>query len=428
MSNVTNTFLSNEDIFENLENRSSRKLIFRVSQNVSHRGLKFFNGFTSVPIFIPIPARIYIWSITSASIIGIIGNLLVLIVYLRNYRYITPFKFLVGHLAFCDCLFSFAQVINVVASGWCTGKSHKWMLNLQFCKLTRSSDQLSSLVSVGTILAITIERFQGITQELPTNARRNVWRKALAVISLIWIVSLISSSPIYLSSELVDEKCQEDWNRNLGEQWTKLYSVYMLLVFCLFPMAAMSLMNGMIIQKIKKPSRQNNICKNLPKDMIRLRKRREFRVIKILLSIIIMFFVCVLPLRVMFVVKSFFDLDSLATTDSLKIIYTARLSYPFHVAINPIIYSIIDKAFRTELLRIFLCCACNTTGNDNSSFISRNNNNLTFCKLCILEQTEDIETSDLLAIPIDLKYPLLFPEIHQMTKEEEERFNRETYI
>ena len=180
------------------------------------------------------------------------------------------------------------------------------MLNLQFCKITRSSDQLSSLVSVGTILAITIEIFQAITRGMPTNARRNVWRKALAVVSLIWIVSLISSSPIYLSSELVDEKCQEDWNRNLGEQWTKLYSIYMLLVFCLIPMAAMSLMIGKIIQKIKKPSRLNNICKNLPKDMVRLRKRREFRVIKILLSIIITFFICVFPIRVMFVVKSFF--------------------------------------------------------------------------------------------------------------------------
>ena len=144
------------------------------------------------------------WSITSASIIGISGNLLVFIVYLRNYRYITPFKFLVGHLAFCDCLFSFAQVINVVASGWCTGKSHKWMLNLQFCKLTRSSDQLSSLVSVGTILAITIERFQGITQGMPTNARRNVWRKVLAVVSLKSCVLPILCKITYISSEKVE--------------------------------------------------------------------------------------------------------------------------------------------------------------------------------------------------------------------------------
>ena len=60
--------------------------------------------------------------------------------------------------------------------------------------------------------------------------------------------------------------------------------------------------------------------------------------------------------------------------------------------------------------------------------MSRNNNKLTSLKVCIREQKDDLETSDLLAIPTDLKYSLLFPELHQMTNEEEKHFHRETFV
>ena len=407
---------SDEDIFKILEGKNDSN------------GLNITTG--NIPYSVPIPVHIniYIWTIISVSVIGIIGNLLVLMVHLRNVRYMTPFKFLVGHLAFCDCLFSFAQMFNVVANGWCTGKSHKWMLNLQFCKITRGSVQLGSLVSVGTILAITIERFHGITQGMPSNARRNAWKKVLTVVCFIWIVAVISAFPFYVSAKLDNDKCQEEWEEHFGKRWINIYSIYLLLAFCIIPVVSMSLMNGMIICKIKKPGRSKNLYKNMLQDMARLRQRRDLRVIKILLSIIVMFFICVLPIRVMLVVKSFFDPDGLVWTDPWKIIHTAEFSYPFHVAVNPIIYSIIDKAFRNELFKTLFCCKYKTTGRDTYNIISRNNNVLFSFKPCIRERTDDIEASDLLAIPIDFKYPLLFPELSKMTKEEKERFHRETYV
>ena len=409
-----------EDIFNFLE-----------SKNVTNDKLNRLNittGDTNFQVSIPVSTNIYIWTIISVSVIGIIGNLLVLVVHLRNVRYMTPFKFLISHLAFCDCLFSFAQIFNVVANGWCTGKSHKWMLNLQFCKITRGSVQLGSLVSVGTILAITIERFHGITQGVPSNARRNAWKKVLIVVCFIWIVAVSSAFPIYVSAKLHNEKCQEEWEEHFGKRWINIYSIYLLLAFCIIPVVSMSLMNGMIICKIKKPGRSRNLYKNMLQDMTRLRRKRDIRVIKILLSIIVMFFICVLPIRVMLIAKSFFYPDGLVWTDTWKIIYTAKFSYPFHVAVNPIIYSMIDKAFRNELFRTLLCCKYKTAGRDTYNIISRNNNGLVSFKPCIRECTDDIEASDLLAIPIDFKYPLLFPEFNKMSKEEKERFHRETYV
>ena len=422
MENLTRAEITKEYIFEKLENQSSSEGSLIVGHN-----LTISIGITPVQAILPIPVRIYIWTITSASVVGIIGNLLVLMVYLRNFRYITPFKFLIGHLALCDCLFSFAQVFNVVASDWCTGRVH-WMINLELCKITRGSVQLGSLVSVGTILAITIERFHGITQGMPSNARRNAWKKVLTVVCLIWIVAVSSTIPIYMSAEVVEKECEERWKKHFGKESIKIYFIYLLLVFCLIPMVAMSFMNGMIICRMKKPSQCNNLYKNMLEDMAKLRKRRDMRATKILVTVIIIFFLCVLPIRILCVVSSFPNLMSLENSPTWSIFYTAKLSYPFHVAVNPIIYSIIDKAFRKELFRTFLCCGRETFKNDTSRLMSRNNNKLTSLKVCIREQKDDLETSDLLAIPTDLKYSLLFPELHQMTNEEEKHFHRETFV
>ena len=317
-----------------------------------------------IPYAIPIhvSVRIYMWTMTSASIIGIVGNLLVLMVYLRNCRDVTPFKFLISHLAFCDLLFSCAQLFDVGANGWYSQEDYTWKFKPQLCKLTRSSVHLSSLVSVGTILAITVERFQGIRQGIRINSRSNVWKKVVTGVCLIWLIAVCSDIPVFMSIKLVDKECQEHWEEPFGKGWTKSYSLYLLLVFCLIPMFAMTWMNGMIIFEMKKPSRSSRIYRNMLESMAKFKKRRDMRAIKILVTIIVVFFVCVLPIRIMFVVSSFHDIESEKETNAwFKIVYKGSLSYPLHVAVNPLIYSIIDRTFREDLKRILFCgCKCIT--------------------------------------------------------------------
>ena len=60
----------------------------------------------------------------------------------------------------------------------------------------------------------------------------------------------------------------------------------------------------------------------------------------------------------MYVVSSFSELEKTRKDDPLSIVYKGSLSYPLHVAVNPVIYSIIDRAFREELKRVFFCCKC----------------------------------------------------------------------
>ena len=377
MSYSNGTELSQEEIFALLKNRTDKY------------GLIISKGITKYPAAISSSMMTYVWASTSVSGIGIIGNLLVLIVCLRNFRNVTPFKFLTGHLAFCNSIFSFTQIFNIAGNGWYNGRISAWMFNSTLCKLSKGSSHLSSLVSVGAILAITVERFVGIRQGMLSNTP-NVWKKVLAGICLIWIVAVSSNIPVFVSTRLDNQTCQEEWKDYFDKEWLKMYSIYLLLAFCLIPMAAMILMNGMMILELKKPIQSSILYDSMLENLAQARKRRDMGDAKILVTIITVFFICILPTRSMFVASSFCDPESLKTTDTFSIVYTVNLLHSFHVAVNAVIYVVVDKSFRKHLIGIIFCCERAEAENETSSLISESNNSLDSLELCIHDKTSKL--------------------------------------
>ena len=417
--------ISDAEVFSFLNNSTVPS-----GSNVSNalKGLIISNGITAYQSPVPFSTKICVWAITSASGIGIIGNLLVLIVCLGKFRNITPFKFLIGHLAFCDSLFSFTHIFNIAANGWYTDRSYGWIFNSKLCKLSMAGTHLSSLVSVGAILAIAAERFHGIKQEMLSNTPSKIWKKIVGGVCIIWIVAVSSDIPIFLSTRLVNTECQEERKEYFGTEWVKVYSIYLLLVFCLIPMAAMSLMSGMIIMQLKKPVRSSISYYSMLENIIESRKRRGTEDVKILVAIIIAFFVCILPTRCTFVVWSFFDPDSLKITETWSI-DSAKLLHSLHVAVNPVIYCVIDKAFRKHLLGIIFCCENEETEIEASSLISeQSSSSLVSLELCIRETITELETDDSLTIPINSKGAMLLFEQHKKANDMRNCFHKETYI
>ena len=414
---TTNSKVSTEDVFKILadENDTTGAL----------NGLNISNGntlYNNVSASIPVLMKIYVWTITSAFCVGILGNLLVLIVYLKNFTGITPFKFLISHLAVCDSLFSLTQIFNVAFNNWYTGK----VLNSKLCKLIRGSSQLSSLVSLGAILAIVVERFTATRKGIMSNTPGNTWKKIVTGVCLTWIMALSSDIPIFMSTVIVNERCQDDWKEYFGKEFGKVYSIYLLLAFCLIPMAAIGLMNGMMILETKKAVKSSISYYSILENMER--KRKDMQVVKVLVAITTVFFVCILPTRIMFAVSSFSGAESLEKTDTWSFAYTLKLLYSLHVAVNPVIYGIIDKAFRNEVLRIIFCCEVKEAENDTSSLTSESSSPLISLKQGMDEKVNDLEDYDLLTITATLEGTLLLFHQHRKTKEEEKCFQRETII
>ena len=301
-----------------------------------------------------------ILTIASASAAGITGNTLVVLVYLRAHKKITPFKFLIIHLAVCDLLFSFAQMVQIypwLQLSW-LDSNVQWT-NKVGCQFSCSIVLLGSLVSIGTILVITVDRFQGITKRIPENMRDNQWPKVALRIITIWCICIGSIIPTFISTEIdAQGKCREPWHKAFGNTGRQAYSVYLLLVSCVIPAALMAIMHGMIILKLRKPIQFSGIYRNMQEAIVKKRNKQDIRIVKILVTIVVAFVICVLPQRIVWVVISF---SNLTPHERWPLIVSGYMPYPFQAAVNPLIYSIIDKDFRKELISlitIILCCKC----------------------------------------------------------------------
>ena len=98
----------------------------------------------------------------AAALVGIIGNMLVLIVTYKNYSNSSRCHRLIGALAGVDFVFSVAQFMASFPKFW----TCEWIYGLVMCKILESCGSLSVVFALGIILIIALERHAGIVHPL----------------------------------------------------------------------------------------------------------------------------------------------------------------------------------------------------------------------------------------------------------------------
>jgi len=77
------------------------------------------------------------------------------------------------------------------------------------------------------------------------------------------------------------------------------------------------------------------------------------RITKILVAILVAYVVLVFPNRIVWVILDSLGTSNISITTYRILKYVGLFPYMFHVAINPIIYSAIDRKFRSEVKQVF---------------------------------------------------------------------------
>jgi len=146
------------------------------------------------------------------------------------------------------------------------------------------------------------------------------------------------------------EICQEKW----PNQYSSLIYTYVLLGF--YFIVPISIITYLYLECIKalKEFSKNGVKGNIenPQEVQRKQEQNQKnkRIMIILISILVSFVVLILPNRLVWVVFSHVqDMTKLSKTAFLALKYIAMLPYPFHVAINPIIYCLCDRQFRKDV-------------------------------------------------------------------------------
>lgn len=325
-----------------------------------------------------------------SSGIGIIGNILVVAVAMSyNNRVPIVCNKLITHLAFYDLSFAIFQLIDAIPKFW----TEKWVYGERMCKVFRSAEYLGSMLAVGVILIICVERYLKIVHPFKKFEISGWMLKVLLVGN--FMLAVVGALPLFLFHQMdwELEYCKLNWPEH-GDSIK--YNITLFVLYFLIPVVIITKLYAKIIftiksqhfykQKINNPkysaanklSNRNNDDEREDENqeyerdevIIQTRKDSSFQkrptsdnrtIIISLVAVVIAFILFVFPRHMVYI---YFDSrgwheDYIYSEDELSVDayfylnYIAHIPYTFHVAINPVIYSLIDSRWRKDLKKLF---------------------------------------------------------------------------
>ena len=192
---------------------------------------------------------------------GILGNLLTLIVILNNQFMYTTTNFCLFNLAVSDFLLIVMGLPQEVISFW---HSYPWIFGENFCVLKAMLSETLTYVSIQTIIMFTVERYIAICYPLFSRALSGFKRVSFIII-FIWIISGLSSIPIFTQYSLV--YLFDNYNKTIEESLTcgikaENYNVHWFYLSTIFsfilPMIILTVLYLRIGLTLKKSVNQQN--------------------------------------------------------------------------------------------------------------------------------------------------------------------------
>ena len=132
-----------------------------ISQIISNSEM---NNLTEPTVLLEMPMHIILFGTISYGLvflIGIAGNLLVLVVLVKNRELRTTTNYFLANLSVADLLILFVCVPSALHDLYA---KERWYLGRTMCKILPFIENCTSIASIFTILVISIERFFAICE------------------------------------------------------------------------------------------------------------------------------------------------------------------------------------------------------------------------------------------------------------------------
>ncbi|MCJ8732446.1 hypothetical protein PDJAM_G00211540 [Pangasius djambal] len=342
--------------------------------------------------------RILLYSLI--FLLSVFGNLLIIVVLVVNKRMRTVTNSFLLSLAVSDLMMAvfcmpFTFIPNLLED---------FIFGAAMCKIVAYLMGISVSISTFSLVAIAIERYSAICNPLKSRA----WQTrshAYKVIAMTWALSFLIMTPYPIFSSLVSypkpnnvtaHMCRHDWPK---DQLKQAWCILLLLVLFVIPGVVMIIAYGLISRElycgiqfeleqkkghsgtkngasgidhgdgcyIQVPKRPNSmemstltLATSAKMDRPRsntseTKLMAKRRVIRMLIVIVTMFFICWMPLYSVNTWKAFHPPSAHRALSGAPISFIHLLSYT-SACVNPFIYCFMNKRFRKALLTTFSCC------------------------------------------------------------------------
>eukprot|EP00794_Sanderia_malayensis_P008218 gene8218-9096_t len=271
-------------------------------------------------------------------IVGVVGNIMVCyIIAKRNNaskrRSIHTFTL---NLALADLLVLFIYLPSQLKL---FETNMLWKIGDALCRITYLIVPLSIYASIGTLVAISRDRYIAVLRPMASLDKQNTkW-----ILLIIWIVSFALTIPLLLVAKVKCGYCTEIWPNQL------MYEVYWIFAFCIqfaIPVLILAIAHILIIAHLKSLETPSAYFSRAL-----ARRRQQQHLIRMSISLVLVYVICMLPQHVVFFWIMYGNLKS--NSYKMYIFQVSNLMLILNSALNPIVYGTLNNDIKRGILSLF---------------------------------------------------------------------------
>ncbi|XP_030622351.1 galanin receptor type 1b [Chanos chanos] len=276
--------------------------------------------------------------------LGIIGNSLVMIVIgrIKSRRSRSTTNIFILNLSIADLSF----LLFCVPFQATIYSLPEWVFGAFLCKFVHYFVNVSMLVSIFTLVAMSVDRYIAVVLSKKSPCIRNR-RNALIGVCVIWILSFIFAVPAVKLHKLTHDPrapnssfCWEEWNEKTAKQ---TYKVTILVIGYLLPLVLITCCYTKVLYHLHKKI----------KNMSKKSERSKRKTAQTVLLVVAAFLICWMPHHIiaMWVEFGVFPLNEASFVFR---IVAHCLAYG-NSCVNPILYAFLSENFRKACRQVFTC-------------------------------------------------------------------------
>ena len=289
-----------------------------------------------------------------ASLVG--NSFLALIVY-KTPSMRKPINYLIVNMAMSDLLFPIFCFPRAVAELYLDSWLISGPLGLALCKLSGFFPNISTIVSIQSLVLIAVDRFGAAV--FPLRSPLISSKMCPFFVLATWFLAVAIVSPCLVAKTLVKYshklECELQWSRTFGTDSSSflIYTMSVNIVLFYIPVSLLAIVYSIIYMKIKSAQK---IPSQPSINAERRRAKRQRYVLKMSIAIVLAFALCWLPNSITGFIK-------LLTRDSSRwkcstrhySIIVTRIMALLNCAINPLICFIFSAKYRHGLKKLLSC-------------------------------------------------------------------------
>lgn len=279
-------------------------------------------------------------------VVGILGNGLVIYVTgFRMKRTVNSVWFL--NLALADFLFTAFLIFTIIS----LSNRLEWHFGYLMCKLNSLVSVINMFASIFLLTAISLDRCLSIWVVVWAQNKRTV-RKAQFISAFIWLTALICSTPYATFRDLVkhENKTYCGYSTSMTQERTRILQIFRFVMGFVIPFLVIFVSYVAIGVRAE-----------------RLQTTRKQRPRRIILSIVLAFFICWLPFHILQFIEFNQDLRYIV---GIAGPLTVSLAF-MNSCLNPILYVFMCDEFQKKLKQSICLVFESALAEDHFSFTSR---------------------------------------------------------